>query len=420
MLLLSVENRLILSCIKLCPNQDELEQINGLISQVQDWDYFIHTIIDRGIGPLLYKKLPFLTNSSIIPETVKTSLQQIYFKTFSRSTILYEHFQKVAKAFTSHNIPVIALKGIYLSEWLYQDIGMRQFSDIDLLVKEENAESCLYILEELGYKKNSVGQLSEIVLSQFQKDIVHYSPMISNGVSIELHIKLHSKHEKYNLNGLELWKNAISSTINGVIVQALNATDLLIYLCLHLDKHFKVGPVQFTCFNDITNLLENLSGSLNWNEFTEACRLYNCEEVVYKYLVMVNTYMNAAVPADIIQKYSTLLTEKDEQLFIKYLKGDVGAEITLSSHFKYLKNVSSLSDRVRYVWGVLFPSRAFMVQKYGLQTKEPRTKNPDRGKNPEVETRNMKLKFWWLWYPYRWWIGVRGVVNHLKKFIVHS
>jgi Uncharacterised nucleotidyltransferase len=113
MLSLSVEDRLILSSIKLCPNQDELEQINCLILQIQDWDYFIHTIIDRGIGPLLYTKLPLFSNSSQIPETVKTNLQQVYYKTFSRSTILYEHFQKIAGAFVAKNIPVIGLKGIY-------------------------------------------------------------------------------------------------------------------------------------------------------------------------------------------------------------------------------------------------------------------------------------------------------------------
>ena len=396
--MISPEDKLILSCIKIHPTSVELDQTNNLIPHVRDWDYLINTIIDRGIGPLLFTKLPLLNNSSLIPTPVQTKLQQVYFKTFSRSTILYEHFRKIAGAFVAQNIPVIGLKGIYLSEWLYQDIGLRQFSDIDLLVKEENAESCLSILEGLGYKKNSAGQLSEFVLSQFEKDIIHYPPMVLNGVSIELHIKLHSATEKYHLDVTELWKNALPATIHGVNVQALNATDLLIHLCLHLDKHFKVGPVQFTCFNDITNLLEKLSGSLDWNEFTEACRLYNCEEVVYKYLVMVNTSMNAAVPADIIQKYSLLLTEKDKQLFVKYLKGDAVSLVSLSGHFKYLKNVRSLSGKVRYIAGVLFPSRAFMVQAYNI-------------KRPGLVL---------FYYPYRYWIGVRGVVNYLKKLVVGS
>ena len=101
---LQAEDKLILSCIKIHPNFSELEYLNGLIPLVQDWDYLINNIIDRGIGPLLYTKLPLLSNSLLIPALVQTKLQQVYFKTFSRSTILYDHFRKIAGAFVAQNI----------------------------------------------------------------------------------------------------------------------------------------------------------------------------------------------------------------------------------------------------------------------------------------------------------------------------
>ena len=85
---LKAEDRLILSCIKINPTPNELEQINDLIPEIQNWEYLISTIIDRGIGPLLHKKLPLLTNSLLIPETVQSKLQQVYYKTFSRCTLL--------------------------------------------------------------------------------------------------------------------------------------------------------------------------------------------------------------------------------------------------------------------------------------------------------------------------------------------
>jgi len=396
---LTPEEKLILSCIKIHPGPSELEKINNLIPLIQDWEYLTATIIDRGIAPLFYKKLPLLTNSSQIPEAVRTKLQQAWYKTFSRSTVLYEHFRKIAEAFTSQNIQVIALKGIYLSEWLYQDIGLRQFSDIDLLLKEEDAANCLIILEGLGYIPYKI-ELSSFVLSQFAKDIVHYPPRMKDGVSIELHIKLHSKNQSYNVLIPTLWANAIPATINGILVLALNNRDLLIHLCLHLDKHFRVGHVQFTCFNDITNLLERDADILNWEKLTETCRLYHCEETVYLIILMIHTYMSAAVPLAILEKYGYLLTHKDKELFIKYLRGydGVAAAITLSGHFGYLKDLATFSEKVRYLWGVLFPSRAFMIQVYKI--KKP-----------------TQVLFY---YPYRYYIGMKGVVNHLKKLIVNS
>jgi len=85
-----------------------------------------------------------------------------------------------------------------------------------------------------------------------------------------------------------------------------------------------------------------------------------------------------------------LLTEKDEQLFCGYLSGNPELSITLSAHVGYLKNVTSLSDKVRYLRDILFPSKAFMIARY--QIHRPR----------------LAL----FYYPYRYWIGVRGMVNH--------
>jgi hypothetical protein len=38
-----------------------------------------------------------------------------------------------------------------------------------------------------------------------------------------------------------------------------------------------------------------------------------------------------------------------------------------------------------------------MIEKYGLAP------NPLKG------------AFWWLWYPYRWWVGVKGVFKLIIK-----
>jgi len=392
------EEKLILACIKINPSSTEIEQINGLIALIKNWDYLTKTIIDRGIGPLLYKKIPILKNSSL-PEDVKLKLQQAYYKTFSRSTILYEHFRRIATEFTSQNIPVIALKGIYLSEWLYQDIGMRQFSDIDLLVKESDASKCLSVLREMGYKPANTADrnLSHLVEEQFDNDIVHYPPMLLNGVSIEIHIKLHRKTEQYNLFVPIVWKNAIPVIINGINVKAMNNNDLLIHLCLHLDKHVCGGHVQFTCYNDITNLLEKLANEIDWENFSEACRLYNCEKIVYKYIVMIYKYMNATIPIGIFRKYGYLVKKRDEQLFRNYLRGykSETAKLKLSAHFAYIKNLQKPSNKVRYLRDVLFPSKAFMIQTYNIKN-------------------NSLVLFY---YPYRLYIGIMGVINHFRSKI---
>ena len=86
---------------------------------------------------------------------------------------------------------MVVLKGIYLSEWLYGDIALRQFSDMDLFVKKEIRDAeCLDILKNLGFKPSD-GAVTEFISSQ--SEIVHYAPMVLNDVSVEVHIKLHRR-----------------------------------------------------------------------------------------------------------------------------------------------------------------------------------------------------------------------------------
>jgi len=395
-MILSPEDKLILSSIKINLSISELEQLNDLIPQIQNWDYLINTVIDRGVGPLFLKKLPLLSNGPMVPELVRTKLQQSYYKTVSRGMVLQDNFRKIADVFSANGIAVIALKGVYLSEWLYRDLGLRQFSDIDLLVHEEDGEKCLALLSSMGYKSSSVlSNLAEFVQEHF--DIVHYSPMVLDGVSIEIHIKLHAKTEKYHLLVAEVWKNAIPATINESKVLAFNIYDLLIHLCLHLDKHVRVGHVQFTCFNDVTNLLNEHRDEIDWQKLIQSCQLYNCENTVFEYIVLVNKYMNAPVPDAIIQQYSSLFIEEDEQLFLKLLGGYIGFQKSRSAHFNYLQNVESPLGKVRYVWNVVFPSKAFMIQKYKIQ-------QPSR------------VLFY---YPYRYFIAVRGMVYHIQNKFKH-
>jgi hypothetical protein len=387
--MLSPEDKLILSAVKLHPSVEELEQMNNLIPQVQRWDYLAATAIERGIAPLLHKKLPMLGNSGQIPEPAKSKLQQAYYKTFSRSMMMYEHFRKVAEAFASHNIPVIALKGIYLSELLYQDIGLRQFSDIDVLVKPEDGEKCLAILAGLGYR---TGNDTE---TEFDKklEVVHYTPMVLNGVSIEVHVKLHQNNEKYCVDVDNLWRNAQPEIINKAAVYSLCLNDLLVHLCIHLDRHFYQGHVQFTCFNDITNLLDVQAGKIDWEALIAVCKLYNCETQVFRWVVLANKYMNAPVPVDIIEKYGALLTLKDEHLFVKYLHGYVGFTTGMHKHFGNFQYLDTFSDRMVYFWDILFPSKSFMMTKFNI-------------KKPGLV---------YFYYPYRYYIGLKGLVKLVFK-----
>ncbi len=403
------ELNIILLSAKLNPSNKDVDALNNLVPKVNDWNYFVNTLIERGLSPLFYNKLILLSNQTKPPKEITEKLKKAYYKTLSRSLMLHDYYKNVATAFNANGVEFIALKGIYLSEWLYGDVGLRQFSDIDLLVKPQDAEKALSVLRSLGYKSFDGIESEEI---GGQKDLMHYKPRILNDVSVEIHINVQHSKESYLMPIEELWANAVKTKIDGIDARVLSFYDQFIHLCVHLDKHVKMGHVQFTSFADITNIISVYENEFDWQQLLEKSRRYNCEAIVFKYVVLVHKYFNAPIPTVILKEYKHLLKPKDEKIFINYLRGIAPFKSLVPHHLEKLKEFSNISSSFKYLIAQLFPSKEFMIEKYGLKSKVEGRKTLQTFKPSNLQT--FKLRFWWLWYPYRWAIGLRGLLKMIS------
>jgi hypothetical protein len=375
------ENLLIQLSTKIHPTENEFWQMNELLLQIRDWDYLAKTAIEHQAGPLLYKKLPLLSNQPKIPGFVQVKLKQAWLKTLSRSMILIDHFKKIAEAFKTESIPFIAMKGIFLSDWLYSEIGLRQFSDLDLLVKEEDGKRCLRILSLMGYESSGL-ELPAFVREH--SDIIHFPPMVKNGVSVEIHIKIHCDSAPYHVDVRDLWSHAKSVTIHGEETLAFDCNDLLLHLCLHLDKHFCNGKVQFTCFYDIANLLNQHTSDIDWERFKETCLRYKAMKQTYPYILLLSKYSNAPVPEAIKEEFSRFLSSRKERHYLGFLAGKVYGS-TVPGVFRSLKRSNNPIKSLRFLFGMVFPPKKYMINRYHIR----------------------KQSFIFFYYFYRIFIGVK-------------
>jgi|GEM_PF-5277202 len=140
-----------------------------------------------------------------------------------------------------------------------------------------------------------------------------------------------------------------------------------------------------------------------WEEFIEKCKLYECEEPVFKYLLLCRAYFNAPLPDYIYEAYKHTFTDYDRDLFYKHLTGyDFAADRENSAvpvHFRNIKHIKNpllappAPEGGARMWEVVFPGKAFMIEKYNINGK----------------WLMINGKFWWLWYGYRWAMGLRGL-----------
>jgi len=150
-------------------------------------------------------------------------------------------------------------------------------------------------------------------------------------------------------------------------------------------------------------------GEVFWERFEAKCIQYKFADTVFRYLVMVRYYYGAPLPDYLYEKYSPLTPEggKDFIRFENFLAGTGNEFIgrgaprsNTEAHIRHLKQMKNPVDILRsrtdgmstslpYVKGVVFPGKEFMVQKYSI-------------KNSSI---------YFLYYPYRWWIGIKGMIT---------
>jgi len=392
---LSPTDKLILLVSKLCETAQDMAVIDACLLQINDWDAFAVQVIKRGVSGFFVKKLPLLNNKNCIPNEIFQLIEQAYLRTVNRNVLLFGHFSNVVNALQSAEIEVIALKGVYLSEHLYAEIGLRQFSDIDLLIRPDKTLKAVEILQNLGYRYKEAIPVSDFIRQK--SDYVHLPPMVLNGVSIELHVKLHRGGEKYNVNVERVFATKIPAVINGSAVFALDTMHQLIHIAVHAHKHFEEGNVNFSSFLDLANLIDTVPDDFYSKSFEKLCEAYGVTEIVFRYLLLVHEFFQLnKIPIAILDKYSKYVKIKHKNKFIMYLQGykyTESAKTAIPGHFNNLRMLSNPKDITKYLIDLFFPPKAFMIDKYNI--------------------RNEKLYL--LYYPYRYLTIFSGLWHIISK-----
>lgn len=392
---LNQSDRLVLLATKLIVQPADIAEMDACLLQINEWETFTIQLIKRGIAGLFYAKRFLLQNYHLIPADKTLLIEQAYLRTVNRSLLLYGHFSAIVTELQKADIEIIALKGIYLSENLYREIGLRQFSDIDILVPVNKSTQAVEILHKLGYTYQESVPVSDFIRQK--EDKVHLPPMILNGVSVELHLKLHSANQPYQMNIERVFATKIPAKINDKDVYALDYMHQLIHITLHTHKHFEEGNVNFSSFSDIVNLLITMPEDFYWNSFITLCDLYKGTNIIFGYLILVTDFYKIdVIPTEIRNKYSKYCSIIQKNRFVNYLQGYKYVEIAktaIPGHINSLRLLKNPMEILMYLKDLFFPGKAFMIEKY-----------------------NIKNENWYvLYYPYRYLTIFSGLWHILTK-----
>ncbi len=200
---------------------------------------------------------------------------------------LYSELEKISQTLSPHNIKIIALKGLFLADKVYKNIGIRRMSDIDILIPNGRIESAYRLLvDQLGYTVHGEKALS---LNKGG----HIAPLVSStGIIIELHWTIMLDDDTPQ----DVIERSVPVKLVKANVHALSAEDNLLYLCKHIAHTHRFGYGGLRAICDIAWAIDFYAAELNWNSLLERTQRWGWSRIIYLALATARTLVSANVP----------------------------------------------------------------------------------------------------------------------------
>jgi len=237
---LRAEIRLIICLGRKDVSAEALALAEQLILSDLDWDYLLAAVVFHGVFPTFFKHLKSHF-AARVPAKCLRMMTGHNDKIRFLNLALVGTFLQYHSLLQKNNINSVIFKGPALALSLYDDLLLREFSDVDVLVSPKDARAAQTLLLENGYKSSPerVPPLSREFLQSdvfFELECEHtFTKETPTGV-IDLHWQM-QPHHILPIDFDVVMKNVVPVTIERRAIQTISSNLSFIVLAAHASKH---------------------------------------------------------------------------------------------------------------------------------------------------------------------------------------
>jgi hypothetical protein len=282
------EAALLLCALRTALHAASAEQLRRLVQQETDWPGLTDMALRHGVMPLLYTSLS-ATCPEVVPRAALDCLRQHFHTNVQRNLFLASTLRKLLRLLEAHGILAIPYKGPVLATVAYGHLALRQFADLDLLVRPQDANRARALLFAHGYRWQH-GRAP----MRWPGLLKVYELLSADGqVLVELHWALTSATFFCPLDPAPWWTRLETVGLLETPVRSLAREDLLLILCIHGAKHHW-SRLGWIC--DVAALLR-VSPQLNWERCLAQASQCGGKRMLALGLSLAHDLLGASLPA---------------------------------------------------------------------------------------------------------------------------
>lgn len=187
----------------------------------------------------------------------------------AHSIYAISQLQAIIQGLDSVGVKCMPFKGPALALVAYPNLNLREFGDLDILVRQSDVESARRLLETLGFR------------SPFKNQNLHKRHHVvylreDNGFAVELHWALAGHAYPRYRHGSLLWDEREEKMILGASVAWPTPERLYVYLCTHAFRH---DWERLQWLRDLPFLVR-AQGNFDWNKVRVIAKDYGALRTV--------------------------------------------------------------------------------------------------------------------------------------------
>ena len=286
-----LEHEVLLHCVRPNPEPDTSELLNLTIGKGMDWDYLLRVAAQHGVLPLLCWNLNRLC-SELIPSEIQEQLDDHFQLNALRNLFLSGEMFRLVSLFGKHAIKAIPFKGPVLAASIYGDLSLREFIDLDILVRPQDRETARDLLMSEGYvldpaiseTKQAARLRSGCALTMARRD---------NKSIVDLHWEFTASRFSLPFDFEILWDHLETVSVAGQKMATLSPVYHLLVVSAHGAKH-RWARLEWIC--DVAGLVSS-QPELDWKRCLEESTNLRSERILLHALLVARDLLGVNLPS---------------------------------------------------------------------------------------------------------------------------
>lgn len=279
---------LMLEAVRVTAASSDFERIAHQAREQQLWEPLIALCAAHRVLPLLYRGLKSIAEP-LVPAPIRARLATADRLLRLRNLVMTQSLLQTMAVLEAAGVAALPFKGLVLAQAAYGDTGLREFDDLDLLVRPAQHIRALAALREAGYR-SALG-FPEGRASRF---LLHYEETFlspRNEAVIDLHWHLNPPYFDYAPNADDLLARSRPLPIGERQVPAMAPADCVLTLCVHSTRH---GWPRLDWLSDLARMI--VAQPIDWEALTAGAQHLGCRRMLLVGLALAARLLDAGVP----------------------------------------------------------------------------------------------------------------------------